>query len=627
MKYIFRSIFLLALCCLALTACDAGEVIPHEHTVESWQTVEAPTCTQTGLASGSCSVCRIPMDMILPTVSHTLSKTVVSPTCTEVGYTHYACDCGYEYDSDHTLPTGHSLAKTVTQPTCTKEGYTRYTCACGYKYDSDHTPPTGHSLTQTVIQPTCTTEGYTRYACACGYKYDSDHTPPTGHSLTQTVIQPTCTTEGYTHYTCACGYKYDGDHTPPTGHTLTKTVIQPTCTTEGYTHYTCACGYKYDSDLTPPTGHSFTKNMTRPTCTEEGYTRYTCGCGYTYDRDPVSATGHDLTPTVAVPPTCTEEGYTRYVCSACDHEEDGDPIPALNHANMETVVYTPTVLRDGYTLHTCTDCGYSYEDEKILYRDMVTGAYTDNTEILMQGIDTSKWNHEYGTSLEDIKPLDWEALKAAGVDFVILKAGSTKGIDPAFELDYRDAKAAGLQVGAYFYTYATTPEEILAEAELLLSWLEGKQFEFPIYLDVEDDTLMGLGGDVLTEMCATFVARLQEERYYAALYTNTEWLYNLLDTEWAVANLDIWYARYTSTPAEGEGFTLADEGFVWKDGTASKPGQTDQRFGVWQYTCYGVVEGFRYNFDLNYAFKDYASIMIQWGLNGFSPEVSIPETV
>ena len=552
MKYIFRYIFpLLALLCGVLTACD-GEEIPHEHTVESWQTAESPTCTKEGLAVGRCSVCNETVDVLLQTISHTLTQTVVSPTCDTAGYTRYTCACGYRYDGDHVPPTGHDLTKTVVQPTCDGEGYTRYACNCGYTYDTDHIPPTGHDLAKTVVQPTCDGEGYTRYACNCGYTYDTDHVPPTGHDLTQTVTQPTCTEEGYTRYACNCGYTYDSDRTPPTGHDLTATVIQP---------------------------------------------------------------------------SCTEEGYTLYTCSACDHEEDGDPIPALNHANTEKIVYAPTVLRDGYTLYTCVDCGYSYEDGQVLYRDVVTGAYTDNTEILMQGVDTSKWNHEYGASLEDIRPLDWEALKAAGVDFVILKAGSTRGIDPAFELDYRDAKAAGLQVGAYFYTYATTAEEILADAELLLSWLEGKQFEFPIYLDMEDSTLMDLGSEVLTEMCEAFVARLQEERYYAALYTNTEWLYNLLDTEWAVANLDIWYARYTSVPEESEGFTLTDGGFVWKDGTASKPGQTDQRFGVWQYTNCGVVEGFRYNFDLNYAFKDYASIMTRWGLNGFSPEVSVPEAL
>ena len=319
-------------------------------------------------------------------------------------------------------------------------------------------------------------------------------------------------------------------------------------------------------------------------------------------------------------PTYTESGYTHYLCSACDHEEDGDLTPPTNHANATAEVFYPTVSRDGYTRHTCPDCGHTYEDTYVSYREIYTGAYVENTEVLMQGIDTSKWNHEYGASLEDIKPLDFAALKAAGVDFVILKAGSTKGIDPAFELDYRDAKAAGLQVGAYFYAYSTTAEETLADAELLLSWLEGKQFELPIYFDVEETSMMELGGENLTLLCRTFITRLQEAGYYAALYTNTEWLYNLLDTEWIKENLDVWYARYTVALPEGqEGFALTDTDFPWKDGTASLPGETDKRFGMWQYTDSGLVEGFRYNFDFNYAFKDYKAIMETWGLNGFSP--------
>jgi GH25 family lysozyme M1 (1,4-beta-N-acetylmuramidase) len=286
-----------------------------------------------------------------------------------------------------------------------------------------------------------------------------------------------------------------------------------------------------------------------------------------------------------------------------------------------SAVIRPTFDRDGYTLHTCRDCGYSYEDAHVRYHDIATGAYTGNTEILMQGVDTSKWNHQYGASLEDVKSLNWEALREAGVDFVILKAGSTKGIDPAFELDYREAKEAGLQVGAYFYAYSTTVEDTLADAEMLLTWLEGKQFELPIYFDMEETSMMSLGGELLTELCRAFIGRLWEAGYYGALYTNTEWLYNLLDTEWVKENLDVWYARYTVSVPEGqEGFTLMDGDFPWKDGTAYKPGKTDDRFGMWQYTDSGVVEGFRYKFDFSYAFKDYASIIEQWGLNGFSAE-------
>jgi GH25 family lysozyme M1 (1,4-beta-N-acetylmuramidase) len=297
---------------------------------------------------------------------------------------------------------------------------------------------------------------------------------------------------------------------------------------------------------------------------------------------------------------------------------EGRPIPAIAHARATAEVFHATVNRDGFTRHTCPDCGEVYDDSYVRYKDIVSGAYVDNTEILMQGVDTSKWNHEYGASLEDVKPLDWEALKAAGVEFVILKAGSTLGKDPAFERDYADAKAAGLQVGAYFYAYSDTLEETLADAETLLSWLTGKQFELPIYFDLEDDSLRGLGQEELMALCVTFTVRLQEAGYYAALYTNTEWLYNLLDTDWIKANLDVWYARYVADLPDGSSsFTLDDGDFTWKDGTAYKPGEDDRRFGIWQYTQYGWVEGFQYRFDFNYAFKDYKSVMAEWGLNGF----------
>jgi GH25 family lysozyme M1 (1,4-beta-N-acetylmuramidase)/rubredoxin len=498
--------------------------------------------------------------------------------------------CDSPADPPEDTPHDHAAAawQTVTLPTCSAEGKAAGTCVvCGEAMEMA-LPTVAHTYTETVIPPTCDGQGYTRYACTCGYTYDGEHTPPTGHSLTETVTPPTCETEGYTRHVCDCGYTYDSDHVPPTGHTLTATVVPPTCETEGYTRHACDCGYTYDSDRVLPAAHTLSHTV--------------------------------------IAPTCTESGYTHYLCTVCGHEEDGDPIPPLAHANSVSERVYPTVLRDGCTRHTCLDCGHVFEDGYISYHEIYGGAYTDNTEILMRGVDTSKWNHDFGTGLEDPKPLDWEALKAVGVEFVILKAGSSLGIDPAFVTDYRDAKAAGLQVGAYFYTYSTTPEDTLADAEMLLSWLEGKQFELPIYFDMEETSMMSLGGELLTELCRTFVTRLQEAGYYAALYTNTEWLYNLLDTDWVKEKLDVWYARYTVALPEGQdGFTMADTDFPWKDGTAYKPGETDRRFGMWQYTDSGTVEGFRYKFDFNCAFKDYGAIMTRWGLNGFGRPNSLPD--
>ena len=528
--------------------------------------------------------------------------------------------CGCDKPTPEVGEHTHAAAvwKTAVEPTCSVEGLATGECAlCGEDMEIPLTK-IPHTFTETVTPATCEEAGYTRFTCACGYAYDGDPVSPTGHTLIKNAVPPTCEEEGYTRYACACGYTYDSDHVPSLGHTFTQDVIPPTCEEEGYTRNTCACGYTYDTNHLPPTGHTLTQDVIPPTCEEQGYTRYTCTCGYTYDADFVPPTGHTLAETVTVPPTCTEEGYTRFECEVCDYERAGNPVPALAHAGATAERFYATVNRDGFTRHTCPDCGEVFDDNYVLYKDIVTGAYVENTEILKQGIDTSKWNHDFGASLADPKSLDWEALKAAGVEFVVLKAGSTLGLDPAFELDYRDAKAAGLEVGAYFYAYSTTVEETLADAEMLLSWLEGKQFELPIYFDMEETSMMALGGEHLTELCRVFVKRLQEEGYYAALYTNTEWLYNLLDTEWVKTNLDVWYARYTVSLPEGqEGFTTEDADFPWKDGTAYKPGETEKRYGMWQYTDSGMVEGFRYKFDFNYAFKDYKPIMVQWGLNGF----------
>ena len=471
---------------------------------------------------------------------------------------------------------------------------------------------------KTTLEPTCSAEGLATGECGlCGETMQMS-LAKISHTFTESVTPPTCEEAGITRFTCACGYTYEGNPVPPTGHTLVESTVQPTCETEGYTRFACECGYTYDGNHIPSLGHTFTESVIPPTCEEEGYTRYTCACGYTYDSEFLPPLGHRLTETVTVPPTCTEEGYTRYECDVCDYEREGNPVPALAHANATAQRFFATVNRDGFTRHTCPDCGEVYDDSYVLYGDIVAGAYVDTTEVLKQGIDTSKWNHEFGASMEDPKSLDWEALKAAGVEFVILRAGSSQGIDPAFELDYRDAKAAGLEVGAYFYAYSSTVEDTLADAEMLISWLEGKQFELPIYFDAEDPSIQSLGGELLMELCVTFVERLQEAGYYAALYTNTEWLYNILDTEWVKTNLDVWYARYTILPPEGQdSFSLSDSDFPWKDGTTYKPGETDKRYGLWQYTDSGAVEGFRYNFDFNYAFKDYKPLMVQWGLNGF----------
>ena len=288
-----------------------------------------------------------------------------------------------------------------------------------------------------------------------------------------------------------------------------------------------------------------------------------------------------------------------YSCSECGYNFKSQFTEPLGH-KFSSESFLPTSTRAGYTKYTC-DCSYSYLGDYIYYSDILESAYTQNTKILQNGLDVSRWNHQIDVLSGEYLPLDWQRIKSLGFDFVILKAGSTKsGIEPTFEIDYAGAKAAGLYVGAYFYTYSTNAEGILNDAKMLLSWLKGKQFEFPIYLDLEDPSLEGLGKNYLSNMCVTFLEELQKNGYYAGLYTNHTWLTEILDTPKMVTLFDLWYARYPGTSVP-----------TWNEEKYGK------QLGMWQYTQSGTIDGIEGNFDFNYSYKDYNALMRKWRLNGY----------
>lgn len=399
------------------------------------------------------------------------------------------------------------------------------------------------------------------FACLLGWLVLSGKICPHPEFMAETVTAD-CIHGGGIRYICKiCNYKFEEISTPPTGHKLDKMVVSPTCSAEGYTIFYCNCGYNYRSEYTTPTKHQLKK---------EDYL-----------------------------PTCTEQGYTKYSCTSCSYSFASNYLPPLGHKFKETVVL-PTAKEAGYTDYIC-DCEYKYRGNYIYYSDILESAYTKNTHVLARGIDVSRWNHMIDTATGDYLPLDWKLIKKAGYDFVILKAGSTKsGIEPTFSMDYRDAKAAGLDVGVYYYTYASTISEISKDAELLKALLKEKKFEYPIYLDIEDSSLSSLGKNYLSAMCEEFLCSLQKSGYYVGLYTNHAWLTTILDTARIVTLFDIWYARYPLS-----------EKPTWNEEKYGK------QLGMWQFSESGKISGINGSFDFNYSYKDYTSLMKKWHLNGY----------
>lgn len=399
--------------------------------------------------------------------------------------------------------------------------------------------------------------------------------------LSSSLRAPTCDKEGYTSNVCtSCGAEFKTKYTPPTGHSITQSVFAPTCTDVGYTYYSCECGYSYTSNYLPPAGHSYVENV--------------------------------------VAMECESAGYTEYVCSVCEHTYRGNYVEATGHQMHETI-YLPTDDTAGYTEHSCENCDYIYKDDFVFLPDIYGGTKIKNTDVLYKGIDVSVYQHS--SNADGYDPLDWAALKDAGVDFAILKAGSSKsGKDPVFEMNYADAKAAGVKVGAYFYSYATNEEELLSEVDLLLTLLEGKEFEFPVYFDLEDPSLEENGDKyTLTKYCMTFIDKLRENGYYGALYTNNKWITTLLCGDVLRAYCDIWYARYP-TNANAQ----LDDVYTWSFEIYG------EQLGMWQYSQTGIIPDCgipkKQTVDLNYCYKDYESIIKKYGLNGYKNEnIALPE--
>lgn len=226
--------------------------------------------------------------------------------------------------------------------------------------------------------------------------------------------------------------------------------------------------------------------------------------------------------------------------------------------------------------------------------DYSGGMAGEGTGIFAYGVDLSSWQGD---------SVDFQKIKEQGYDFVILRAGFSNTCDKTFERNYAAAKAAGLDVGAYLYSYAATTEAAALEAESCKDWLAGKQFEYPIYFDLEDPEVHGgLSAATLTAIAETFLASLCADGWLVGLYSCRSWLEGKIDTPALAETYEGWIAQYPS------------------DGSCDAYVRYHAEYGLWQYSASGSVDGIPGNADLDVAFKDYPSICREYGFNGYEAE-------
>ena len=190
--------------------------------------------------------------------------------------------------------------------------------------------------------------------------------------------------------------------------------------------------------------------------------------------------------------------------------------------------------------------------------------------------------------------IDWRDVKT---DFAIIRAGFGRYAnqkDPQFKRNYAGAKAAGIPVGAYWYSYARSAEEAREEAKACLHVLLGKQFEFPIYFDIEDSTQGHLSRATLTAICEAFCDTLEKAGYFAGVYASTYWFTNKLDHARLAGKYTIWLADYRA---------VYNKTLKWD---------------MHQYTSSGHVAGIAGPVDMNTCTRDFPGIIKKAGLNGYS---------
>lgn len=207
----------------------------------------------------------------------------------------------------------------------------------------------------------------------------------------------------------------------------------------------------------------------------------------------------------------------------------------------------------------------------------------------IQGIDVSKWQGN----------IDWKSVAASEIKFAIIRAGYGNDIsqkDPYFEKNYAGAREAGIPVGAYWYSYATTVEGAKQEAKTCLEVIKGKKFEYPIWFDQEyEPGIKALTNSARTKIVKAFCEVLENAGYYTGLYCSRDWLTNYLNYK-ELSHLDIWVAAY-----------------------GSSAGNVPLPYGMWQCSSTNIfrVPGFGNSLDCDYAYKDYPTIMKNAGLNGY----------
>ena len=213
---------------------------------------------------------------------------------------------------------------------------------------------------------------------------------------------------------------------------------------------------------------------------------------------------------------------------------------------------------------------------------------------ITRGMDVSEWQGK----------INWQEA-SKDIDFTFIRIShSTKHLDYMYDYNMTEAEAAGIPIGTYVYSTATTNAQALAEAQLAIRKMQGYKISYPVAFDLEDEATMGkLAPKEISKLALTFCDEIRKAGYTPILYMNLNWYNNYID--WSVlegSGLEVWIASYGDT-------ILA-------------PDTSKYQYTIWQCTAGDEVPGMiatkklisgvpvENNVDLNFGFVDYTTRII-----------------
>lgn len=210
---------------------------------------------------------------------------------------------------------------------------------------------------------------------------------------------------------------------------------------------------------------------------------------------------------------------------------------------------------------------------------------------ITRGIDVSEWQ---GT-------INWQKVKNSNVDFAFVRiAYGSNYLDKTYDYNMQQAELAGMPVGTYVYSTATTPAMALREAKLAIQKMDGYKVSYPVVYDLEYSQMGQLSPKQVAKLAVVFCNEVKKAGYYPMVYCNTNWYDNEVD--WSYLNgIDVWIARYGDTIQAPSSSSY--DYTIWQATDGDGGGTLNSTAGL----ISGIPSG--NNVDIDFGYVDYTKII------------------